>query len=174
MTAVLPDQDTETSKSILDVLGSIEFRLGTQLEESRKDRKQRTELLNAIYPVFIPAQTTTATGGVALLASAEVLGPRSGNVWDVRRVSIWGLASTSETINLYRVSSPVAASAVGQNYIATITGPAGTYSPGLGALLLRPNESIMAYNTGLTSTDVITMTADGINVAQPWLGAYLL
>lgn len=177
MTAVLPDQDETTGvgSRLLELLASIEVHLGNQTEQARKDRHQRLALLNAIYPAEIPPQALQVpSSGTLVIGSAELLGPRSGNVWDVRRISVFGLASTSESVDIYRVSSPTAASAIGLNYISTITGPKGPYSPGLGAMLLRPNQSFMIYGTSLTANEWVTVTADAINVEQPWLGAYLL
>lgn len=161
--------------ALIEVMGGVSLTLGSIDERLRETDKRNQELLNAVAPVEIPPQSGTVTAaGVLNIASAELLGPRAGYCWDVRRITVSGLASTSEIVNIYRVSSTDSSAAVANNLIATITGKAGTFAPGLGALWLRAQQSIMVAGTGLTNAEVVVATFDCVQVADKWVGAYLL
>lgn len=174
MDVMEPDQDSML-QPLLEMFAEIRLHLGRMNEREDAKAQERRMLNQYIYPVDIPAMTgNTGTAATVTLGNSELTGPRRGNVWDIRRVTITGLAS-NDVLSLYRVSSVSSASAVPQNLVTTFSNanPA-PYAPGLGALLLRPNQCLMAYGTSLTTNEQITMTADGVNVAEPWLGAYLL
>lgn len=182
-TLTLPDSDTfadddveGSSGLLLEVMGGIRASLGRLTEQQDKQERERHAILQAIRPLTIPAGQFTGAGvsTTCLIASAELFGPRSGVCWDVRRITVTGLGS-SETVTLYKVVTPTAASAVPNNAIATFTGtnPA-PYGPGVGACWLTGGENLMVYGTGLANTDVITVTWSGVEVDAPWAGAYLL
>lgn len=160
----------------LDIMVRVAASLETISGHMARQASLTAQLAHCIYPVEIPAGTTTVSSGTALIGSAELFGPREGIYWDVRRVTVNGLAA-SDTVKLYRVSTPTSASAVAENEIIPLT--AGNpeidpvYSPGLGACMLRAGQSLMVYGTSLGATTV-TVSWDGISIAAQWLGAYLL
>ena len=179
--ALLLDWDDGSSQSglNLEIAARISASLDGMTGELRSQREERARLNEAIYPVTIPAQQGTVSGGAVTIGSAELCGPRTGVVWDVRRVTVIGLAA-SDVVTLYRVST--GSSALGAqtvNEITQITNQTtnakdGIYSPGLGACLVRAGQSLLiAAASGLTAA-TITVTWDAISVETPWLGAYLL
>jgi hypothetical protein len=165
----------EAQAAGLDLMATFGVSLSAIAGQLAKADRDRSELLNAIYPVEIPAQQVKVTGGGVLsVSSAELMGPRSGWYWDVRRVTVTGLASSSEIVTLYRGSSGSSADAQVQNVVTTLTGPTGTYGAGLGAFMLRAGQSIIVGGSSLTASELVTVTADAIAVAAPYIGAYLL
>jgi hypothetical protein len=157
------------------IMADLNLTLGTVGTQMKQQQTERLQILQSIYPVAVPAQSRQVTaGGALLISSAELLGPRSGIIWDVRRISVTGLASSSESVGVYKVSSTDASAAAAQNYVTTITGPSGYFGPGLGAFLLRAGESLMISGASLTASEWVTVSGDAISVAERWLGAYLL
>lgn len=161
--------------AVLRVLADISLTLGLLKEQAQRAERRQLALLNAVFPVSVPSQVDQVTsGGALVVADPERLGPRNGFCWDVRRVTVAGLASSSESVTLYRGSTGSSADFVRQNTITTLTGPTGTFSPGLGALWLRAGESIVIQGTSLTANENVYTIVDAIAVAEPWVGAYLL
>lgn len=164
----------------LDVRADLSASLHVIGAEMTRQRNDRERLAQVLYPVTIPSQFfKVAVAGTLVIANAELLGPRTGLVWDVRRVAVYGFQSTSEAVILYRGSTGSSSDAQPENVIATLT-PAssavtvGVYSPGLGACLVRGNQSLSLGGSGLTSGQTYTVTWDAINVPDEWVGAYLL
>jgi hypothetical protein len=159
----------------LEIFASMGLQLGSILKRMEADASRRADLMNAIYAVEIPGQIDQVTaGGALVVASPELLGPRSGWFWDVRRVTVSGLASSTETVTIYRGSTGSSSDFTRQNTITTLSGPTGTYGPGLGALLLRAGQSIVIQGTGLTASENVYTSADAIAVRADYIGAYLL
>lgn len=159
----------------VEFLASIDAGINRLADQIAAQKANPADLNEYIYPVEIPAQQVKVTAGGALtIASAELLGPRSGFYWDVRRVTITGLASSSENVTVYRGSTGTASDQVANNTISFGAGPTFTYAPGLGACLLRAGQSIVIGGSGLTASELVTATFDAIAVAAPYLGAYLL
>ena len=157
------------------LFADLQFQIGGLGDEMRKQRSERYEILQNVYPVSIPAQSVQVpSGGALLITSPEVLGPRTGIAWDVRRISVFGLASTSESVNVFKVSGGGGAAAAAQNYVTTLIGPNSYFGPGLGAFMLRAGESILVSGASLTANEWVTISGDAISVAERWLGAYLL
>lgn len=161
---------------VAGLLAELKLSIGGLADRMDSQAKERWQILQAIYPVSVPARSAqVAASGALTISDPQQLGPVTGQAWDVRRISVYGLASDSESVNIYKVpGSAGATGAVAQNYVATITGPAGTYGPGLGAFLLRPHESIVVVGASLTESEWVTVSADAIAVQEQWLGAYLL
>lgn len=147
--------------------------------EMRRQREDRENINQSIYPITIPSLQGTVASGAVAIGNAEQTGPRTGITWDVRRVTVVGLGA-NDVITLYRVST--GSSTAGEqvtNEITQITNQTsnakdGLYSPGLGACLVRAGQSLLvAAASGLVATTV-TVTWDAISVPDIWLGAYLL
>lgn len=166
-------------RDAVDRLTGVVADLHLQIGALRDDRARaladiRDRVFQDVYPVAIPARSAQVTSGGALtIADAEQLGPRSGIYWDVRRVSVFGLAS-SETVNLFKVASATTASAAAQNFVCTISQSTPFQAFGLGQVMLRAHESLMVTGTGLTNGEWVTMSADGFSIGAEWIGLYLL
>src|SRR5215472_10564173 len=120
-----PNGDSSGWANLLSFAVELKAQLGSIQAELREHREERLRLLGAIYDVDIPAQSGTVTAAGALtIANTELLGPRSGWFWDVRRVSVSGLASSSEIVSIYKGSIGTSTEQLGSNFVATITGKA--------------------------------------------------
>lgn len=165
----------------LQVMAGIAASLDSLNKRAQRDEDERNEILQAIFPIEVPPQSKAVASNAVNIANAELLGPRSGWCWDVRRITVSGLASASESVNIYRVSSTDSSAAVNANLLTTLAGPNATYAPGLGAAWLRAGQSIMiaggtalSGGTSLTNGETVTVNADAVQVAARWVGAYLL
>jgi len=180
MTQTLPEQqglDPGWGDQALELLAQIRLSLSGAEDRARKDEYEKQRLLQSVYRVEIPPQGGNATAaGVIALGSSELTGPRTGKVWDVRRVTVTGTGSAStEVVSLYRAAGNSSSYAVGANLLTTFSGlnPA-PYSPGKGGCMLRHGEMLFLYGTGLTGSETIQFNADAIEMSAGYEGAYLL
>lgn len=159
--------------------------LGVQFAKAQKRTEDRILAVNAaIYPVQIPAQTASVTSGGALnIASGELLGPRGGNLWDVHRVSVFGLHANTEVVGLFKTPTGSTAATVAQNFVCPlvpaanqIAGSFGAFQTfGKGQCVLRAGESLQIFvASGLTANEVVTFSGDATNIAMPFVGDYFL
>src|SRR5215469_1480107 len=160
------------------IVADLHIAIGSLATEQRAIRDHfaaveamREAISAEVYPLAVPPRSAQVTSGGALtIADPQQLGPATGIVWDIRRVSVFGLASSSETVSLWKVSSAAAVSAAPQNFVCTLTGPSAFQPFGLGTVTLRAHESLMITGTSLTASEWVTLSADGISVSEPWAG----
>src|SRR5215469_18284739 len=89
--------------NLTGLMAQLSLSIGGVSERMDKESRERYQLTQNIYPVSIPAQSVQVpASGILTISSAELLSPRTSNVWDVRRISIFGLASTSESVDVYK------------------------------------------------------------------------
>lgn len=134
------------------------------------------ELAEAAFPLSIPAQGGQVSSGGLVIAQYDLLGPKLGWVWDVRRISLFGLTAATDSVSLWKVTVGAVVGAQAQAFVCKLTGP-GAFQPfGLGQCMLRANESLMITGTGLTTANgaEVIMSGDGICVAAKWVALYLL
>jgi hypothetical protein len=174
------------ASGMLDLMAEIRVHLGRQVEQEDIKARERFMLNKVISPLDIPPGVGTATSGNLLIGSAELFGPRGGEVWDVRRVTVSGASTiaTTDVTYLFKVGTPTTASAVGNNLITTFVPPATgvqppAYQPGLGAALLVPGQSLMLCSSlngsgSVAANEQFMVSWSGVRVQMDWLGAYLL
>ena len=162
-------------QNLLSFAVQLQAQLGGIHAELKQQRDERLKLLGAIFDVDIPAQSGTVTAAGALtIANTELLGPKSGWYWDVRRVSVSGLNSSTEIVSIYKGSIGTSTEQLGNNFVATITGKAGTFGPGLAGMWLRPNQSINIGGSGLTAGEIVIATYEAVAIKAEYAAAYLL
>jgi hypothetical protein len=113
--------------------------------------------------IRLPRMTGVIDGGdVAIGGDAAPgvapCGPRQGWCWKVERISVSGIAGTSDFLTIWQ-GDPSAG-----DYVTTIG--SGAYHPGKG-LILHPGEYITLAGTGLTSTGALTVTGRATQVPAP-------
>ena len=173
-----PDQSA--IQPVLDILAEIRLELGKANRREDGKARERVMLNQYIYPIVIPAGSAAASAsGALVIANPELFGPRTGVYWDVTRINVAGLASTSEAVTIYKGSTGSSSDFQRVNTVTQITAQSsaalyGTFVPRTGACLLRAGESLSVQGTGLTANEVITVSWDAISIAAEWLGAYLL
>ena len=172
MSRTLAEAEHGQQTGLAGVIASLGIEIGNLRGEIRKQRDERYEIGQNIYPIQIPSGFGQVTAAGALnISSAELFGPRTGKVWDVRRVTVAGLASTSESVTLYR---HVSTSFARQNTVTSITGPIGTYSPPSAGLIVRAGYHLAIQGTSLTASENVYVSWDAVEISEPWLGTYLL
>lgn len=174
-----PDDEPDTLTPALDRLAGILLDLQVYLGnlQERQDRHYRLleKVAQEVYPLAVPAVSAkVAAGGALTISDSEQLGPKVGYVWDVRRISLTGLAANTESVTLWKVGTAATVSAQPQNFVCTLTGPSAFQPFGLGQLMLRAQDKLMVTGTGLTAGEAVTLSADGFSIGAEWVGIYLL
>lgn len=147
------------------------------------DAKQRLKLLQSIYPVDIPAKSGTVTaGGVLSIVDPEQLGPREGWIWDVHRISVFGLHAATESVQIFKTPGGGSAAQVAQNFVCTLLPvvgqPANNFAAfqtfGKGQCVLKAGYSLQIVGASLTATEIVTFSGDATAIAEPFIGDYFL
>lgn len=140
----------------------ISASLGQATEELRVQNKRYQELANAIRVIaHIPLPLITASN--TPLNQPELMGPRTGYAWEVRRIT--AATFTGGTVNIY-------IDGVADSNIVLPFAQAGTTFLGGGQLIIQDGHWLIAQGSTLTGN--VSISLGVIEIAQPWLGAYLL
>lgn len=160
------------------LMAKLSLQVGGLQDSSDKLNSARYRLLQNIGPFAPQSLDGTVTGGGALtIGRAETLGPRTGKVWDVHRISLSGtLTGSSLYVPIYKTPTPAVAGATYQNFLCQILiGGTQIQTFGKGQCIVRAGESIMAYQSaGLTATQVGVITVEGIEIAAEYVGEYFI
>lgn len=116
---------------------------------------------NVQYVSNIPLGQITSSG--VPLDMPNLMGPRTGQCWEIRRIT--AATFTGGTVSFYRDS------VADTNLVYEFTS-AGIALLGGGQLILLPGERLVAQAASLTGNATISIGV--VQVAQPWLPAYLL
>lgn len=125
-------------------------------------RHRATRLNQMITLARVPGIPVQLSGGDGTLQLPNILGPMTGQWWDIRRIAVWGF--TAGTVNAY-LSSP-------SGDLVLSWAAAGVTTLGKAHVLLRPNDSLVFVATGVTGS--VTVALDAIQVEAPVIGDYLL
>lgn len=144
--------------AVFDILNQQE------LEDSLRKQAVETYMEYARgmkYLRFGPVGIGTPTGGVLSFDGSSVagLGPRTGYIWTIRRMSVEGLATgtSPDLLNIYR-------SAPEGPRVWQLNGNNFAYTFSKTELLLLPGETLSFAGTGLTSTSQIQVGGDLLQV----------
>lgn len=111
----------------------------------------------------IQKQTGTPNAGFLALGGDQpdqpIVGPKSGWVWGVKRISVDGLA-TGDTVKLYK----------GSRFVCWISYQPGYVTFGKGQLVLRDQDYLRVTGTGLTTTAQVEVygEADNVPAVMAW------
>lgn len=130
-------------------------------ELKRANDYQEQLAQNVQYVSNIPLGTITASG--VPLDLPTVMGPRTGQCWEVRRMT--AATFSGGTVSFYR-------DAVADSNLVMEFNTPGIVLLGGGQLILQPGERLVAEAGGLAG--VATLSIAVIQIGQPWLPAYLL
>ena len=151
--------------------GMIADHLAQTARHAEAEAARQEALTRAVQPVLVPAvQFTITANQVVGTVQQSQLGPEDGQVWDVRRVSLFGLG-TSDQIGVYRQAAGAAGQP--QNFLQVLTATAPTWNPSGGLLLRAPDQlALAAYSATLAATGV-TLNCEAIAVDARYLAGYL-
>lgn len=134
--------------------------------ELRLKREKEGRLVQNIHYFTVPAVPISLTGSAPNLTGTlnqpTLFGPRTGMMWDVKRITATGYTTGSVNVYLNSTSGDQVLSfpSVGNNLM------------GKAQLLLQPNDALVFNATGITGTVAIQIA--GIELAASCLGDYLL
>lgn len=126
-----------------------------------------------LHPFDLPdPQQSTAAGAIQL--TSEHWGPRTGLAWDVKRLTVSGLAA-ADVVKIYKSGVAAAAGVSPVTEVDVLTGAgSGTdtyYSGSKGALLLQPGDALIV--AGTVTSVAVTVTGSGLEVTLARLPDYL-
>jgi hypothetical protein len=105
----------------------------------------------------IPRMSGTPSGGVLNLgadqADQPTIGPMSGAVWGIKRLSVDGLAS-GDAVKIYK----------GARFICWVSYQPGFVTFGKGQCVLKGGDYLRVVGTGLTTTTAVTVYGETDNV----------
>ena len=171
---------------LLDILAKFDVSLGRfdkHMDKMDDDRLKQWKLLQSIFPIEIPARSAVVASTNLSIADPEQLGPREGWVWDVHRISVYGLNAATEVCQVFKAPSGATAAQVAQNFVCTLTPGANqtaakfaaTQTFGKGQCVLKAGYSFQIINAAaFTNGETVTFSGDAISIAEPFIGDYFL
>jgi len=134
----------------LDLLNKDE--LAAELDKASNWERQAAF---GLKHMALPNMSGTVSGAAVTIGGSQpdqpIVGPKAGWVWKVERVSVYGIAGTTDYLELYK-GDPVAGL-----YVTSIG--SGAYHPGKG-LILKAGDYLSLQGSGLTSTGTLVVTGE--------------
>jgi hypothetical protein len=110
-----------------------------------------------LHQVPIIAPQIPLTAGAGAIQFADLLSPKAGFMWSLRRLV--GTLFTAGTVTVYKNGYVAGGVAVGGEPLFTFPS-AGTYTFGRGEILLDQNDQLVIAATGITGSVQINGSAD--------------
>jgi hypothetical protein len=146
----------------LEVFAGMSASLGQLVAEAAWQREYKRNLIQEIHPFSVPAQGITLTAGAGTLDQPNLLGPRTGRAWDVRRMSVTGFTAGTVTVCQTQANADVLA----------VFSSAGVLLNGKAQLLVNAGDRMIFVASGITGS--VTVSIAGIDISATLLGDYLL
>jgi hypothetical protein len=148
----------------IDFMVKFQASVEANTAELARARKRAERLSNNLWQLNPGAIPIPLSGGAGLLDQPNLLGPRTGQVWSIHRIGLWGMTGTSNVINIFLDN-------VGGDQVATVTG-AGSLFYGKAQLLLTPGHRLVFQASSITG--VAQVGIYGVQMAEPLLSEYLI
>jgi hypothetical protein len=129
--------------------------------ETRENRQKK--LYESLHQIPIAPGQIALTTGAGVLDMPDLLGPKTGYVWSVRRLVASGF--TAGTVTVYK-SGVVSGTAVTGGEPVLPFAQAASVTIGRSELLLFPGDRLIFAATGITGTVQINGAAD---IFESWL-----
>ena len=132
-------------------------------DQYEKWSARRNALFQSMHQVPITPGQITLSGGAGILQSTELLGPKQGKCWSIRRLTAVGFSAGTVTAYI----TPAAATTttlVGETLVPWAS--AGTFTFGRGEMLLMPGDFMAFAAATITGTVTIYGRADQLDL---WL-----
>jgi hypothetical protein len=155
-----------------DIGVGLHIALGNLVNEMTAERQRKERLALDVTYVSAPGVSYAALPG----ATAD-WGPKRGWAWAIQRITVSGLAATTDFATVFRGNSTAAAvpeNALFTFQIATL-GAVAPWTPGRTGLILRARESLVFGGTFTGSaTAPLVISVDAVQLAEAKLPYFLL
>lgn len=136
--------------------------------ELRQARKRAENIAQLIHPFTIPPMAMTITGsagsGTGTLNLPNILGPQTGQYWDVHRISCTGFSAGTVSVYLNQNNADLVA----------VFSSAGVLLNGKAQIILGGNDNLYFSAASATAASgYITISIAGTEIAAPLIGEYL-
>lgn len=151
----------------VEAMMGVSLQLGRIADGMAEQKLLEQQYLQAVMSITLkPHQVTVdGSGNATILNHENDLGPASGYVWAVQRLTVAGLAS-GDTISFYKAPGS-SAGIQATTFINSVTSTAPMWSPGRTGLILFNGDTVIAAGTSLTATTV-TLTGEIIQL-ENWI-----
>ena len=145
-----------------DFTAQLQASIGSLAEEMKAWRSERQRLAQAVHPFVIPGIPLSLTTGAGTLNQPNILSPRTGKFWDIRRISCTGYTAGTVTTYLNSTSGDIVA----------LFSTAGVLLNGKAQLLIGANDLLVFGAASITGT--VTIGLAGVEVDADRIGEYLI
>jgi hypothetical protein len=151
----------------LSVFASLGAQLGRVAAMMENRESRRAKLFEQLHQVPIAPPQIPLSGGTGALQMADLLSPKAGYMWSVRRLTASGFTAGTVMVykNGYVDGAPGTQTAVGGEPVLPFA-QAGVATIGRGELLLDQNDQLIIIATGITGSVQINGAADNF---ERWL-----
>lgn len=154
-----------TQDELAEVMVSFSASLQANTSELARNRKRQERLANNIWVLDPGTIPLALSGGAGTLDQPTLLGPRNGQVWDIKRIGLWGFTGTSGTVNIFVDS-------INGDQWASVNAAGSTFFSGKGSAVLTAGHRLVfqaATITGLVNVNII-----GLQISEDVFADYLI
>jgi hypothetical protein len=145
-----------------DFSAQVSASIGSLAEEMKAWRSDRQRLAQAVHPFVIPGIPLSLATGAGTLNQPNIMSPRTGKFWDIRRISCTGYSAGTVTCYLNSTSGDIIA----------LFASAGVLLNGKAQLLIGANDLLVFGAATITGT--VTIGLAGVEVDADRIGEYLI
>jgi hypothetical protein len=153
---------TDDGGIAFDFSAGLQASIGSLTDEMKAWRSGRQRLAQAVHPFVIPGIPLSLSTGAGTLNQPNILSPRTGKFWDIRRISCTGYTAGTVTCYLNSTSGDIVA----------LFASAGVLLNGKAQLLIGANDLLVFGAASITGT--VTIGLAGVEVDAERIGEYLI
>lgn len=154
---------TETGAGFdIQVLAGLSANVGSLASQIWAERDDKQRLAQAIHHFTVPPQAVAITSNAGTLDQPNLLGPRTGKFWDIRRIAATGFTAGTVTVYMGPVGAEIVAYFSAQ----------GVTTLGKATVLLGGNDRLVFSAATITGT--VTVSIAGTEIDADRIGDYLV
>jgi hypothetical protein len=147
----------------LDVLAGLSLSLGKVADQLAKQANRQEQFIQALHLIEVPVPQITAASGT--VDQPELLGPKTGKVWDVKRIT--AATFTAGTVSLYSGGVQT------DQQLMYVFSQSGTLWFGSNQLMLQAGQRLM-FAASSTLVGNVTLKIAAVELDAALLPDYLL
>jgi hypothetical protein len=145
-----------------DFAAGLQASIGSLADELKAWRSERQRTAQAIHLFTLSGMPISLTASAGTLDQPNLLGPRTGHFWDIRRISCTGYTVGTVTVYLNSTSGDIVA----------VFSTAGVLLNGKAQLMLGANDRLIFSAATITGT--VTIGLAGVEIDADRIGEYLI